>query len=139
MKATFANRDFTKLCKDNVKRVFFVYIVSGTQEELESFRVAQAANYKVGDDPKRPNEFGKPLWFSLDYHGEICTVNISKNNKVYADNSEMRKMASIAKQYGANLGDAIAHQFAAQMLGKQAVAPQQAPQIVPPEQDLGDL
>lgn len=135
MKATFANRDFVRN-----NRTFFVYYLTGTPEELAHYKAIKGEYYREGTDASRPNEFGQPLWFSLDYHGEECIAKISKNNNLYADNSEMRKMASIAKQYGANLGDAIANQLASQLLGSKS-KPQQQPDTVAvtPTQDIQDL
>lgn len=115
MKATFANRDFIRN-----NRTFFVYILSGTPEELAQYKAIKGEYYREGDNASKPEEFGKPLWFALDYYGEECIAKISKNNNVYADTSEMRKMASLAKQYGANLGDAIAQQLASQLLGNKS-------------------
>ena len=121
MKGTFSGRQY----RDNQNNDRFVYIISGTAEELDAYKSSQGQYYIEGDKVDRPNEFGKPLWRAYQYSGEDIIVAISKNNKVYADMSELRKQASFVKQLGGNLGDSLANKIAAQFMGGTTKAPQQ--------------
>lgn len=113
----------------------FVYAIDCTAEEAAQIRAIKGEYYRQGE-PNTP-EAGKPLWFSFDYHGEECTLKISKNNKIYADNTEMRKQASLVKQFGGDLGKSLADLAAAQLLGRKPVT-QQAP-ISEPSSSAADI
>jgi hypothetical protein len=87
----------------------FVYAVSGTEAQLSAFKSAMADNYRTDD------ESGEPLWFTTRSVGPKAKLIITKNNKVVPDMSAFDQAASLAKQYGGNLGTELAR-IAAQAL-----------------------
>jgi hypothetical protein len=113
----------------------FVYAIDCTAEEAAQIKAIKGVHYREGE-PNTP-EAGKPLWFSFDYFGEECIAKISKNNKIYADNTEMRKQASLVKQFGGDLGKSLADLAAAQLLG--AKAPTQQAPISEPSSSAADI
>lgn len=89
----------------------FVYAVSGSKEQLEKFKTAQGENYREAED-------GTPLWFTTRSVGNNGELIITTNGKVVPDMSSFDQAASLAKQYGGNLGEELAKHAAAQLLGK---------------------
>ena len=87
----------------------FVYSVSGTKEELAKFKSAMGDNYRQAED-------GTPLWFTTRSAGNSAELIITPNGKVIADMSAFDQAASLAKQYGGNLGDALAKAAVDQLL-----------------------
>lgn len=87
MKGLFIN-DYMK---NNV--VYNVYQVEGTAEELLAFRNTESAK---STDP----ETGKDLWFTRQFNGNTVELAISKNNRVYADNGELRRFADMCGRMG---------------------------------------
>lgn len=109
----------------------FVYAVSGTKEQLEKFKAAQGENYREAED-------GTALWFTTRSVGNAGELIITTNGKVVPDMSSFDQAASLAKQYGGNLGEELAKHAAAALLGKPTVeAP--APQPQAKADDLGDI
>jgi len=98
MNITFS-RNYVK--KDTGNDVF-VYVVTGTPEQLEAFKSAQGSNYRV--DQKT----GEILWFNSRYVGETGKLIITSNNKVVADTSAFAKAKSLSAQYGGNFGQELA-------------------------------
>lgn len=94
----------------------FVYSVSGTPEELAKFKTVQGENY-------RETEAGVPLWFTTRSVGNSGSLIITTNGKVVPDMSAFDQAASLAKQYGGNLGTELAKAAAAQLLGGNHSAP----------------
>lgn len=95
----------------------FVYEVTGTQDELAKFKAAQGENY-------RETEAGVALWFTTRSCGPTGNLIITTNGKVVPDMSAFDNAASLAKQYGGNLGEELAKAAAAQLLGStQSSAP----------------
>ena len=127
--------DITKTTKD-----MFRYTVEGTSEELAAYKESCGANYR------EDVQTGTPLFFSQDYVGETQELAISQNShRAYADTSELKKAASLAKQFGGNLGQAIAAEAAKNLMSgmrgsKAAVAvAAPAPVVEPVEPKLGEL
>ena len=89
----------------------FVYSVSGTEAQLEEFKTAQGDNHRVDD------KTGEPLWFTTRCVGNSGTLIITTNGKVVPDMSAFDQTASLAKQYGGNLGQELAKAAAAQLIG----------------------
>lgn len=89
----------------------FVYSVSGTEAQLEEFEAAQGDNHRVDD------KTGEPLWFTTRCVGNSGTLIITTNGKVVPDMSAFDQAASLAKQYGGNLGEELAKAAAAQLIG----------------------
>lgn len=88
----------------------FRYEVSGTKEELEAYELAQGDNYRETED-------GKPLFFTTRFAGKTVDLIITQSDKVIADMSQYEAAASLAKQYGGDLGAELAKAAAAQLLG----------------------
>ena len=80
--------------KPNTGTKVFRFNVSGTDSELKEFETAQGDNYRVD------NETGKPLWFSTRYIGDNVTLEITSNNQVVADDTELTKLQSLVEQFG---------------------------------------
>jgi len=98
------NRSYKKLNKNSELTTVFVYAVSGTEEQLASFKEAMGDNF-------RESEEGQALWFSITSAG-----------KVVPDMSKFDQAASLASQYGGNLGLELARIAAAQLMGLQPAA-----------------
>ena len=109
--------DVTKAVKD-----MFRYTVSGTADELAAYKASCGTGYR--EDEKT----GKPFYFTQDFVGDTAELVIgTKSGRAYADTSELKKAASLARQFGGNLGDAIATEAARNLMGsimgkKQTVA-----------------
>lgn len=89
----------------------FVYTVAGTEAQLAAYKSAMGENHRVDDETK------EPLWFTTRCVGNTGALIITKNNKVVADMSAFDQAASLAKQYGGNLGQELARAAAAQLIG----------------------
>jgi len=87
----------------------FVYEVSGSDAELKEYKKAKGEFYR--------EENGTPLFFTTDYVGESGSLIITQKGNVIADKSAFKKAASLAGQFDGPLGQAIAQQAAAQLLG----------------------
>lgn len=97
----------------------FVYEVSGSDADLKAFKKAKGVHYV--------EENGTPLFFTIDYVGERGSLIITTKGNVIADKSAFKKAASLANQYEGKLGDAIAQQAAASLLGGNTSTPVEAP------------
>ena len=94
----------------------FVYTFLNLKEEQKT------ALKTIQKDFYREDETGNPLWFTTRFVGEKAEVVANeKSGKLYADTSKLDQAASLAAQYGGNLGQELAKISAAQLLG---VAPQ---------------
>jgi len=91
----------------------FVYAVSGTKEQLEAFKTASG-------DFFREDEKGNPLWFTTRCIGQSGSLIITAKGKIVPDMSAFEQAASLAKQYGGNLGNELAKVAAATLLGTQS-------------------
>ena len=80
----------------------FVYAVEATKEELKTYKEAQGNYYREDSETKLP------LWFTARYVGEQADLVITSNGNVVADMQEFDKQASLAAQYGGNLGEFLA-------------------------------
>ena len=89
----------------------FVYTVAGTEAQLEEFKSVQGDNHRTDD------KTGEPLWFTTRCVGNSGTLIITTNGKVVPDMSAFDQAASLAKQYGGNLGEELAKAAAAQLIG----------------------
>ena len=88
----------------------YVYVLKCSEKEQEEYEGAQGEFY-------REDEEGKPLWFSPDFHGDVIKVGITSKGKIFADTSEMDKIASLSKKYeGTELGTQLAKAGADKML-----------------------
>lgn len=112
----------------------FVYVVTGTPEEMESFKTAQGpSNYRV--DAKT----GDVLWFNSRYVGETGKLIITSNNKVVADTSAFAKAKSLSAQYGGNFGQELARAAAQNLVSGLTKPTASATVSSAPTADLGSL
>ena len=88
MKINYLN-SYPKRGKNNKMVDVFVYGVDGTDEQLAEYKRVKAEQYREDKDT------GVPLFFSLNYVGEICPLFITNNGNVVADTSVMRKAANL--------------------------------------------
>jgi len=130
MKGSLAN-EYSKLCKDNVRRQFYVYQISGTQEEIEQF--------ENSDEVKTTDDNGNPLWItSRDYVGNYVTLVWRKDGKLAIDTSEIRKMASLARQFG-EAGNAIIMDYITKQTKKNTTTNTVSNQKASSDLDLSNL
>lgn len=111
----------------------FVYIVTGSPEEMESFKSAQGSNYRV--DQKT----GEILWFNTRYVGETGKLLITSNNKVVADTSAFAKAKSLSAQYGGNFGQELARAAAMSLVSGLSKPSASTPASSTQGADLGSL
>jgi hypothetical protein len=110
----------------------FVYAVSGNAETLAKFK-------DINGDNHREDEKGTPLWFTTRCIGKSGTLIITTNNKIVPDMSEFDQAASLASQYGGNLGEAIALASANKLLGNMGQTPSAQPKVNEPVGKADDL
>lgn len=105
----------------------FVYGVTGNPTELEAYKEAQGSNFREDD------KTGQALWFTTRFVGKSADLIITSKGSVVADTSAFDQAASIAAQYGGNLGQELAKQAALNLLGfaPPAPAPVEAPVAQP--------
>jgi hypothetical protein len=108
LKAEF-KRSYTK--KESLNKVF-VYEVTGSKADMEKYETIQGEFYKVD------NESGKALYFASKFFGDHGNLIITSNNNVVPDMSEFDKAASLASQFGGNLGQELARASAAKLVGR---------------------
>jgi hypothetical protein len=111
----------------------FRYKVTGSPEALTAYEEAQGEYYTVDDAT------GNVLWFTTRYAGETATIVVTDAGKIYADMSEFAKQASLAKQFGGNLGQELARSAAEKLLGKPVANSTPAQQPAEKKQDGGAL
>jgi hypothetical protein len=112
-------RTYKKSSAKSVVTTVFVYRISGTVPELESFRDNQ------GDFFREDTE-GNPLWFTPRFVGDRADLLITSKGKLVPDTTEFDKTNSLVKQFGGNLGQAIADQFANKL------SRESSPKVEPP-------
>lgn len=91
----------------------FVYGVAGTKDQIDAFKEIQG-------DQLRESDEGVPLWFTTRFIGNTGTLVVTSNNKIVPDMSAYEKANSLAEQFGGNLGQELAKQAAAELLGTPA-------------------
>ena len=92
--------------------VVFRYKVTGSTEAMSAYEDAQGEYYTVDDAT------GNVLWFTTRFAGDKATLVVTDAGKIYADMSEFHKQASLAKQFGGNLGAELARIGASKLTGK---------------------
>lgn len=103
-------RSYKKLNKNNVLITVFVYAVNAAKEALAKYKEVMKDNF-------REDEGGVALWFSTRCVGQTGKLVITSTGKVVADTSKFDQAASLAEQYGGNLGEALAKQAADILMG----------------------
>ena len=113
----------------------FVYEVNGTTAELAAYEESQGEFHTVADN-------GKPLFFTTKCAGQSGKLIITTNGKAVVDMSDFDQAASLASQYGGNLGEELAKSAAQMLLGHKAPSAPVAnttPEHVEDNEDLNDL
>jgi hypothetical protein len=98
-------------------KLVFVYGVSGATKDVEAYVKAQGTNLR------RDEKTQQPLFFTPRGFGESGKLIVTDEGRVFPDMSAFDMAASLASQYGGNLGD----QIAKSLLGT-AIAGEQAPE-----------
>jgi hypothetical protein len=105
------NASFVRSYKSKAGNTVFVYSVSGSEDSLAKYAAIQ------GDNLRKDDTTGKPLFFTTRYFGDNAKLLITTNDRVVADMSEFDKASSLASQYGGNLGRELASHAAAKLMG----------------------
>lgn len=111
----------------------FVYTCSGSAEAIAKYKESMGENL-------REDEKGNCLWFTTRCIGRNGELVLTTNGNWVPDMSEYDQAASLAAQYGGNLGDALAQAAANKLLGKSTgVVPTTAKQTQDQPEDLDKL
>ena len=98
----------------------FVYTVTGSNAEMEDYREAQGEYYREDD------KTNQALWFTTKCIGKAGTLLITDNGNIVPDMSEFDEAASLAQQYGGNLGEMLAREAAQRLLGGRTLSSSKA-------------
>jgi len=109
-------RSYKKLDKNGNPVTVFVYGVTGTPAQLAEYKKIQGDNY-------RETEEGVALHFSTRFAGNSGNLIITQSGKAVVDMSAFDQAASLASQYGGNLGQELAKAAAASLIGGPVTAP----------------
>ena len=123
-------RSYRKLNKNGQPTTVFVYAVDGTDEQLAAYKEAQGDTYRESDD-------GESLWFSTRCVGDSGSLITTSKGTFAPDMSAYDKAASLASQYGGNLGQELAKNAAAGLLASSTAAPVATPAPAKSEKGLG--
>lgn len=111
MNGTLVN-EYSKRNKLGKMQTNYVYKISGTKEEIEEFLASRSA--KTVD-----SETGDNLYFTSRYFGNYCKLVITKDGWVTKDNSQERKLISLAEQFG-DAGKEVIADYIRQQMGMSA-------------------
>jgi len=89
----------------------FVYTVSGSKEQIETYKEAQGENFVEDEETK------SPLFFTIRFAGKSGNLIISREGKVSPDMSAYDQAASLIEQFPGALGQEMAKIAAANLLG----------------------
>lgn len=112
LNGTFA-RSYKKRNKNNELVDVFVYHVTGSKEALAEYEKVQ------GEFLRTDEATGKHIFFSTRYVGDNAKLIITEKGNVVPDMSEYAKAHSLASQFGGNLGQELARNAAAKLMGGQ--------------------
>ena len=94
---------FARSYRAKTGTVMYVYLVTSiSPSQLELIKIAQGDYYWEDETTHQP------VWQTSRYIGERGTLILTAKGKLIADMSAFDKAASLASQYGGNLGQAIA-------------------------------
>jgi len=119
---------FVRSYRSKNGNVTFVYAVSGSAENIESFRAIQSDYY-------REDEKGQALWFTTRFIGAKGTLIVTQNNKLVPDMSAYDQAASLVQQYGGNFGTELAKAVVGGLLGGNSNTPEAPVSAPAPEED----
>lgn len=108
-------------------KVTFVYAVRGNAEQLAGFKAAQGEYYREDTD-------GTPLWFTTRFIGQTGKLLLTTNGNLVPDMSAFDQAASLASQYGGDLGQELAKTAAEALLGNRPVV-SSTPATIPEDTD----
>lgn len=94
----------------------FVYTVTGSNAEMEAYKEAQGEYYREDEKTQQA------LWFTTKCIGKTGTLLITDNGNIVPDMSEFDEAASLAQQYGGNLGEMLAREAAQRLLGRRSLS-----------------
>ena len=94
----------------------FRYAVKGSPDAMSAYEEAQGTYYVVDAVS------GESLYFTPRFCGKTATLIVTEEGKVYPDMSEFEEQASLIEQFGGNLGQALAEQFAKKFVGGSSTA-----------------
>ncbi len=106
--------------KPGTGQLVFVYTVTGSDAQLAQYKEIQGENYRATED-------GEPLYFSTRSIPDGTALAVTQNNRVVPDMSKFDQAASLAAQYGGNLGQELAKVAAANLMNFSTPAPAQTP------------
>lgn len=94
----------------------FTYAVTGSNAEMEAYKEAQGEYYT---EDRKTQEV---LWFTTKCIGKTGTLLITDKGNIVPDMSEFDEAASLAQQYGGNLGEMLAREAAQRLLGRRTLS-----------------
>ena len=94
----------------------FVYTVTGSNADMEAYKEAQGEYYREDEKTQQA------LWFTTKCIGKTGTLLITDNGNIVPDMSEFDEAASLAQQYGGNLGEMLAREAAQRLLGGRSLS-----------------
>lgn len=97
--------------------IVFVYAVEGPAAAIEKFKTAQGDYYREATADDQRMKAGTPIWFTSRCIGDNGNLIITGKGKIIADMSGFEKAASLAQQFGGNLGAELARHAANTLLG----------------------
>lgn len=107
--------------------VFVYAVLALSADQKDAYKAAQGDNYREVQAGDNRAAEGTPLWFTTRCIGDSGSLIVTSKGKIVADMSQYEKAASIAAQFGGNLGQELAKHAAAQLLGG---SPAEAPATV---------
>lgn len=72
----------------------FVYIVSGTPDDIKKYEEIRGEQLRLDDNT------GKPLYFTKRYVADNIKLIITSENNIVTDDSDVAKLQSLIDQYG---------------------------------------
>ena len=105
--------EFVRNYKNKKGNTVFVYRVKGSPADVAAYIKAQGENVRHEDDDASK----APLFFTTRYSGEKISLGLTAAGSVFVDTSALDKAASLAAQFGGNLGTELAKQAAMDILG----------------------
>lgn len=92
---------FLNYYRKSASSTVFRFVVSGTPEELATYKEIQGDNYRTD------NVTGKPLYFTTRYFDDTIKLVVTSNpetgdKRIVADDSELVKLQNLINNFGAD-------------------------------------
>lgn len=123
MKATYKGAYTKRNPNTGVVSDVFRYGVTGTPEKIEQYKKDQGENLRTDD------QTGEPLFFTNRFAGKSVNLVKTRAGRYIADLSELKAQASLAAQFGGNLGQALANAAVAQFMFSAPAVAASAPAV----------